>query len=183
MITGVWPILEHWSPLFVYSKLVDFALFDSFVGIMFLGYYMKKYATPTKTKLVASIVVFIACTAFNVIMTRREYDIMGGQNYLFYDDRVYLPIVMASAAVFYMVSCMKVEGLFAKMMKILGGCSFGIYLLADFLLGRLQWMWNVLCEKGMDQFIAIVLYEFFIFGLAFVITFILKLIPGIKKIV
>lgn len=183
IITGTWPIVEHWFPILAYSKLVDFALFDSFVGILMLGYYMKKYVTPTKGKLIASVIVFVACTAFNVIMTRREYDIMGGQNYLFYDDRVYLPIVLASAAVFYMVSCMKVEGNFAKIMKVLGGCSFGIYLLADFFIGRLQWVWNVMCHKGIHQFIAIIIYEFFIFGIAFVITYILKLIPGIKKVV
>lgn len=183
IITGTWPILEHWFPILTYSKLVDFALFDSFVGILMLGYYMKKYVTPSKKKLIASVIVFVSCVAFNVIMTRHEYDITGGINYLFYDDRVYLPIVMASAAVFYMVSQMKVEGLFAKIMKVLGGCSFGIYLLADFLLGRLQEIWFMMWTRGMHQFVAIVIYEFMIFGLAFIITFVLRLIPGVKKVV
>jgi len=183
LITGTWPIVEHWFPILTYSKLVDFALFDSFVGIMMLGYYMKKYVTPTKKKTIIAIITFVVCVAFNVIMTRREYDIMGGQNYLFYDDRVYLPIVLASAAIFYLVSCIRVEGKFAKVMKVLGGCSFGIYLLADFLLGRLQWIWNIMWTRGLHQFVAIIIYEFIIFGLGFAITFILKLIPGMKKVV
>lgn len=183
LITGIWPIVEHWFPMLTYSRMVDFALFDSFVGILMIGFYMKKYVTPSKKKLIASIITFVACVAFNVIMTRREYDITGGQNYLFYDDRVYLPIVLASASFFYMVSHLRVEGRFAKVMQVLGGCSFGIYLLADFFIGRLQWVWNLLCAKGMHQILAIILYEFLIFGIAFVITFILKKIPGIKKIV
>ncbi len=183
LITGVWPIVEHWFPMLTYSRMVDFALFDSFVGILMIGYYFKKYVTPSKKKLIASIIVFVLCIAFNVIMTRREYDIMGGQNYLFYDDRVYLPIVLASASVFYMVSHLRIEGRFAKVMQVIGGCSFGIYLLADFFIGRLQWVWNVLCAKGIHQMVAIIIYEFLIFGIAFVITFILKKIPGIKKIV
>lgn len=183
LITGVWPIVEHWFPILAYSKLVDFALFDSFVGILFIGYYLKTYVTPSKKKLMASIITFVACTVFNVVMTRHEFDLMGGANYLFYDDRVYLPIVLASASVFYMVSHLKVEGKFAKVMQVLGGCSFGIYLLADFLIGRLQPIWTAMWTNGMHQMVAIVIFEFIVFGSAFVITYILRLIPGIKKIV
>ena len=182
LITGVWPIVEHWFPILAYSKLVDFALFDSFVGILFIGYYMKKYVTPSKKKLIASMITFVICTSFNVIMTRHEFNIMGGTNYLFYDDRVYLPIVLASASVFYMVSHLKVEGNFAKIMKVIGGCSFGIYLLADFFIGRLQWIWTALCAKGVHSVIAVVMYEFLIFGVTLIVTLVLKLIPGVKKI-
>lgn len=183
LITGVWPIVEHILPILTYSKLVDFALFDSFVGILFIGYYMKKYVTPSKKKLIASIITFIVCVTFNVLMTRREYDLMGGHDYLFYDDRVYLPIVLASASVFYMAMHLKVEGNFAKIAKVVGGCSFGVYLLADFFIGRMQPLWEILRSKGVPEMLAIVVYEFFIFGVTLVITFILKQIPGIKRIV
>jgi len=183
LITGVWPMVEHLFPILTYSKLVDFAIFDSFVGILMIGYYMKKYVTPSKKKLIASVITFVVCLTFNVLMTRREYDLMGGHDYLFYDDRVYLPIVLCSASVFYMAMHLKVDGLFAKIAKIVGGCSFGIYLLADFFIGRLQWVWEVLRAKGVPEIPAIIAYEFLIFGVTFVITFILKLIPGIKKIV
>lgn len=184
-ITGVWPIVEHWFPALTYSRLIDLSLFDSFVGILMIGYYMKKYVIPYKSnkKLVASIITFVACTLFNVLMTRREYDLMGGQDYLFYDDRVYLPIVLASASVFYMVSHLKVEGRFAKGMQLIGGCSFGIYLLADFFIGRMQWIWNVMCAKGIYPFAAIIVYEFVIFAVTFAITFVLKKLPGFRKII
>lgn len=156
--------MEHGFPTLTYTRLVDLSLFDSFVGVLMIGYYMKKYIISYKTnkKLVASIITFVICTIFNVLMTRREYDLMGAPNYLFYDNRVYLPIVLASVSFFYMVSYLKVEGRFAKVMKGFGSCSFGIYLLSDFFISRLYRMRNAMCAKGIYPFVAIIIYEFII---------------------
>ena len=182
LIISTCPIIEHFIPSLRYCRHMEFPLFNVYINLLFIGYYFKKYVEPSKKKLIISIATFLLSIAFNVIMTCREYEIMGGTNYLFFDNRLYLPIVLTSISFFYIVSQLKIEGKLATTMSVLGSCSFGIYLISDFFIAKLIWIWNNLCALGLHPLIAIVIFECIIFIVGFIITFILKKVPGIKKI-
>ena len=182
LVTGTWPIIVHYIPSLSYCNHLQLPLFNGYIGLLLIGYYFKTYIVHSKKNLMISIVVFIVSVAVNVVMTRYEYNIMEGNNYLFFDNRLYLPVVLASISFFNIVYHIKVEGIIAKVVKVLSECSFGIYLLSDFLISKLIWIWNDLCVNGMHPIIAIVIFEFVVFGIGFIITFILKKVPGIKRV-
>ncbi len=183
VIFGIWPILEHLKPALSYSKFALFPIFDSYLCLLLAGYYLKKYVEPSKKKMMLAVAGFVFGLLFNVIMTYGEYYKCGGVNYLFYDNRVYFPIVLQSICLFYMVSQMRIGEKAEKILKVVGGCTFGIYLISDFFVEKFVTIYNQLCAQGWYPLWAVIVYELAIFAVGFVITFLLKLIPGIKKIV
>lgn len=182
LINGTWPIIEHWFKGYSFTNLVDFALFDSYIGILLIGYYMKKYVAPSKKLLLGAVLCFVVCIVFNVLMTYQEYLLTSGVDYLFYDDRVLLPIVLQSASFFYIAQYIRLKGLALKIVQIMAGCTFGIYLISDYVIRVTIPILGVLREKGVHAIIAIVLYEIIVFGIGFVAVFIMKKIPLLKKI-
>lgn len=183
VVFSIWPILEHIKPALAYSKFATFPIFDSYLCLLLAGHYLKKYVEPTKIKMILSIVGFILALVFNVVMTYVEYHNTGGVNYLFYDNRIYFPIVLQSICLFYMISQIHIGESLEKILKVIGGCTFGIYLISDFFVEKLVYIYNNLCAQGWYPLFAVIVYELAVFAIGFVITFILKLIPGIKKIV
>lgn len=181
-VCGTWPIVEHWCPALTYSRLIDLALFNSYISMMLIAYYIKKYVTPSKKLLRYSIVGFVVCIIFNIFMTYHEYQVTGGSEYLFYDDRVFMPIVVESACVFYMATQLSLKGRIAKVLKVIGGCTFGIYLISDFVIGISQSIYYGFCGVGVHPIISVIIYEVIVFMVGFVITFVMKKIPILKKI-
>ena len=181
-INGVWPIFEHWNPALIASDEFNFALFDSYICMLLIGYYIKKYVVQSKKLLTASIVGFVLCIIFNVGMTYHEYLIKGGQDFLVYDPCVYLPIILEAACVFYIATYISLKGRMAKIIKIISGCTFGIFLISDFINGVSQGVYRILCALGVPAMISILIYEIFIFVVGFVLTLIMKRIPLLKKI-
>lgn len=182
LINGTWPIIEHWCKGYEFTDLVDIALFDSYIGILLIAYYIKKYVMPSKKLLISSVICFVLCVAFNVVMTYYEYHITGGEEYLFYDNRVFSPIVIQGACVFYMVQHISLKGWLLRFVKIVAGCTFGIYLISDYVIRVTIPLFGVLREKGVHAIVAVVLWEIVVFVVGFVIIFIMKKIPLLKKI-
>lgn len=182
LINGVWPILEHWCPELTATELFDFALFDSYVGMLMIGYYIKKYVVASKKLNVLATIGFVACVAFSVLMTYHEYILKGGNDYLVYDPCVYLPIILEGACVFYLASNISLNGIWLKIIKIVAGCTFGIFLISDFIMGVTQFVYRYLCIKGIPEIVSIFIYEIVIFMIGFVATLVMKKIPGLKKI-
>lgn len=183
LIYGTWPIIEYWFPQLTYSRLFDFAIFDSYVGLLMMGHYMKKYVTPSKQKTIAAIVTYVVCGVFVVLMTYREYMISAGTDYFFYDEVTQLPAILQGVALFYIVSQIKLEGKFANIIKLIGGCTFGIYLLSDLLIVRLNMIFGIMNAMGINPLLVVLIFDLIVYAAGFVIVFILKKIPGIRQLV
>lgn len=181
-VFGTWPIIVHWFPALEVTSLVDLACFDSYIAMLMIGYYIKKYVTPSKKLFIVSAITFVVCVAFNVIMTYHEYLTTGGGEYLFYDDRVYLPIVLQGASFFYMATHLSLKGKVAKVLKVVGSCTFGIYLVADFLISITQSIYFYLCTKGITPMISMIIYEIVIFVVGLAMVLVMKKIPLLKKL-
>lgn len=182
LVYGTYPIIEHIWPNLTYTRLIDLAIFDSYIGLLMAGYYMKKYVTPTTKKLVAAIVVFVLSLAFNVLMTRREYMLYGPVNFLFFDDRVLLGTVLEGISFFYIMMHIPWNGKITNVLKLVGGCTFGIFLVSDIIIDKFKFVFTDLCNKGLYPVLAVVLFEVLVFAIGFVITFVMKKIPLLKKL-
>lgn len=182
VVNGICPILEHVWPNVAYTRLVDLAVFDSYIAMLMLGHYMKKYVTFSKKKVAAAVVVFVISLLFNVIMTKREYALYGPANFLFFDNIAFLPIMLEAISFFYIVMNIPWGEKLGKVIKVVGGCTFGIYLLSDIFIDKFHAVYVGLCDRGMYPIFAVILFEVFVFMLGFVVTYVLKKIPLIKKL-
>ena len=181
-VKGTMPIIEHIWPQFTYSRLFDFAIFDSYIGMLMIGCYMKKYATRSLKWLVLSIVGFVAALGFNVVMTFFEFWANGGANYFFYEERTLFPIILEGICFFYIVMYFSWSGIAAKVLKVIGGCTFGIFLLSDLFIDKYRYVYEGLYAGGMHPMLAVVLFELLVFTIGFVITFVLKKLPVFRKL-
>lgn len=181
-VKGTMPIIEHIWPQFTYSRLFDFAIFDSYIGLLMIGCYMKRYVTPSQKLLLLSILGFLSAIAFNVLMTYHEFWVNGGVNYFFYEERTLFPIILEGVCTFYIMMHISWNGLIAKVLKVVGGCTFGIFLLSDFFIDRYRYLYEEMYANGMHIFGALIIFEVLVFTVGFIVTFILKKLPVLKKL-
>ena len=181
LIYMIWPIVVHYIPSMKLSSNFEFSLFEPYICLLFLGGYIRKYGLP-KIKSIIYILVFVTCLIFNVVATYFEYRINPGW-YLFYDNREFLPIVLQSICIFGIFSKITLKDRVASVVKMIGGCTFGIYLLSDFFIEKLRFIYNALCEIGIYSLIAVFIFEIVVFSVGFAITLLLKKVPYIKSLI
>lgn len=181
-ICGTMPMVEHLFPNAAYSKLVDLAVFDSYISMLLIGYYIKKYIVPTKKLTIIAGMCYVTCIVFSVGMTLHEYYRNGGVDYLFYDDRVFLANVLEAACFFYLVQQITLKEKTAKIVKVIAGCTFGIYLISDMVYGLTQSIYRVLCSLGVHAIVSMVVFQVAVFIMSFVLAFIMKKIPVLRKL-
>lgn len=181
-VNGIMPIVERIWPMFTYSRLFDFAVFDSYIGLLMIGCYMKRYVTPSKKGLILAIVGFFGALYFNLVMTYHEYWVNGGANYFFYENRTLFPIILQGICFFYFIMYFSWKGRIAGILKVVGGCTFGIFLLSDLFIEKYRYVYEALYARGMHPILAVILFEILVFMIGFVITFIMKQIPVLKKL-
>lgn len=184
VVYGIWPILEHYVPVIELSENLELPLFASYVAMLMLGYYFKKYAVSRKNTKIGSAVIFVVAIAFNVIATYMEYTYVSqdSNKYLFLDERTFFPIVLAACCVFYIFKDMKLHGFVGRIISLAGSCAFGIYLLSDFLIGYFQFVFDFF-SRYMSPILAVLIMEGWIFVLGFVVIYFVKKIPIIKELV
>lgn len=169
-ISSVWPILVHHKPLLEYSACVELPLFNAALCTLMLGAYMKRWGQECRVPNFVCIIVFLLSCAFSVVMTYLEYVKSGGQDYLFYDEINYLPIMVQSVCLFLLLNRITVADKWKKLITAIGKCTFGIYLLSDWLIGKFYGMFTALCDKGMPAMLAVVIWEIIVFTLGLLIV-------------
>ena len=177
----IWPIFVHYVPSLNFFGSFQVPIFGTYIALLFLGGYFRKYGVP-EIKCVWYMIIFGGCLAFNIIMTYFEYQKNSGW-YLFFDNREYLPIVLQSACIFAIISRVKISGKMVSLVKVIGGCTFGIYLLSDLFIAKLRFIFDGLCANGIYPILVVVIFEIIVFGLGFIVTYIMKKIPGIKTLI
>lgn len=182
LFLSVWPVLAHYVPEFAITEHFTLPIFNSYLCMLLLGCYVKRYCPPSKKWRYICLVIWLATSLINVLLTYGDYLRFGGKSYLFFDSRDLLPIIAGGACFFYAVSTVRIGGGFEKIIRWLSPLTFGIYLLSDLLINRLQGVYAAMLGVGLHPMIAIVAYEVLIFGVGAGITAILKKIPVIKAV-
>lgn len=181
---GALPVIVRYFPDAACSYIFIEPFFAVYVGVFFLGYYLTHYVEVKKSYAIISAVLFVAVTVVEVLLTYREYYIRP-EDFLFLEDRTYLNVTLAAAALFYLGryfgSVIRQEK-FWSAVKFVGGCSFGIYLFSDMFVDIYEQFYNDLSMR-VHSLVAVLVYELLIFGSGLVITAVLKKIPYLKKLV
>ena len=180
---GVWPIVVHYFPFLNYTDYFMIPVYNSYIFMLLLGAYLKKYYIYSLKWRNICIIAFITICMLNVGLTYNEYIKNDGVKYLFFDDRTLLPIIAASFCVFYIVRTLNFSAKISKIAVVFGNLTFGIYLCSDFIIHRLDNLYYTLVSNGLYPMIAMVIFQIIIFIIGTIVTFIIKKIPILKKLI
>lgn len=180
---GGMPLVTHYLPGVSVHQLFPETFISVYAGIVFLGYFLAHEVEIKHSYALISVLVFIGMICLQAYGTYLEYQHYP-EDYLFYDNRTFITNVLAAAALFYLArwfaSVAEWKG-FWRCVTILGGCSFGIYLLSDIFIDTYAMSYLMLMQK-LHILKATVLYQMEVFGTALAITAVLRQIPIIKKL-
>lgn len=181
------PLLAYLKPAFKLPTHFDVPLFSTYIGLCFAGWWIRKSAVPRRSAQLLCVAAVIACMAASVALLRRGYT--PDVNYWYFmDDRMHPGFLIAIAAIALTILC---KGLFSsvanprivRLLGRLGGCAFGIYLLQDWLIAETELrIFLPLCNV-LPAFPAVVVWELAVFVMALAITWVIRLIPGVKKLI
>lgn len=182
IVFSIWPILVHYIPELNYTASFQIPLFNSYICMLFIGYYFRLYGEANQKKDWVFVGVFAISLLGNVVLTFGEYMTTQGADYLFYDNRTLVFIMLEAVSIFYFASYFKCSEKKGKIIRTIGECTFGIYLIADYVTIKTWFLYQNLC-CNLHPVLAVVLWEVTIFSISFLIVWILKKIPGIKKLI
>ena len=186
-IMGLVPLIRIFAPDVSISGSFMMAFFSPCVGVVLCGYYIEHYMVINRKKAFLSCIIFVVLIVFQVLGT---YDlfIRDSTNYLGLDNRDFITIT-GSAACFYMISKyifsrVQLNTRVEKAICSIGGLTFGIYLLGDWMIqiNPSVWIDSFLC-RHMPAMPAMVLWEMFIFtACAVLVAFFKKLLSYISRL-
>lgn len=182
VLYGFWPLVIHYIPKLTYSGYFSAPLFFGEIALLLLGCYLKRYSVPSPRWKRLSVLGFFGCCLLNTVLTYFEYSRTGGVDYLFLDYYQNLPIVLEGLCAFYFVSTLSFGQRTAKRIVSLGCLTFGIYLLSDLFKNCLNSPYLRISAKLGVPMLTLLAYELLIFALAAAVTFVLKKLPGVKKL-
>lgn len=179
---AVWPVIAHYIPALTVTKEFSLPLFNSYICMLLLGCYLKRYFKPSKRIRYLGIAGFFAMCLLSVLLTYAEYVRRGGNDYLFFDDIALFPILVSSVCLFCAAATFRWGERAEKMILPLGRLTFGIYLIADFLILRLAFLFPKLQAVVVQPMAAMLIFQVLVFACGGVIAWLLKKIPGLKRL-
>jgi surface polysaccharide O-acyltransferase-like enzyme len=175
---------KYGNPTWIFVNIFIFPL---------IGYYLENIVDVAKLDK-KNILVFIFAIIFGIFstcyMTNLKHRITGICNEVETQDfmKNYVLIIAIPIYIFtkYFISTQKIPNIISKIIISLGNCSFGIYLFHMLFTDSnlINSMLKALTKTfGFNHMIAILLLCVFIFMICYIITFILKKIPRVKKLI
>ncbi len=189
---GLWPLVCHYVPGLQLPDYFDLPLFSVFIGLFFAGRYLHAYAQPSRGKGWLCLLVLAVCLALSVFLTQGEYArLRGAGQYWFMDERTApaFPVLLSALAVFFLPRCWPAKrekaqsSRWTRFIQVLGGCAFGIYLLQDWVTAETKHRVFEPLLAALPAFPAALLWTLLIFAFSALLAWVLKLIPGIKKLI
>lgn len=186
-VYAAWPLLTHYVPQAALPAYFDMPLFAVFLGLFFAGHYVQAYAVRISRLL--CLLAILAALAASVWLTYLEYgNIAAGQKYWFMDER--------TAPSIFVVICAVAAMLWAKASfdrrqhsetgvrrwASIGGAAFGIYLIQDLLIAESRYRFFVPMSKAIDPLLAALFWELGVFAVAFLLAWLLRHIPLLRKL-
>lgn len=183
-LLGSIPLINHFYPIFNVSNHFKNVIFSTYIGLYISGYFLHKFVTPTKKGMILSCIMYILLLVLQVIGIYSEYDTLGNDAYRFYDNRVMILITSSSLILFYISKYIFTEYTLsekiAKIITYISSCTFGIYLISDFYIGKFWFIFNDLSTR-VNPIFAVIIFQLVVFGMGFITTIILKKIPYFRK--
>ncbi|MBR5288192.1 MAG: acyltransferase family protein [Clostridia bacterium] len=181
LFISVYPMAVKYLHLPAYSDHFRIPLFGTHVCYVFLGYFLLHEKLP-RIPAWALVCLPLLCAAGATVLTEYSFLSSQGTNYLFMDNIALPPTLISSACVFLLFSRMNVQGKTAAVLSHLGRLSFGVYLLSDLVLMRLEPVFDLLMT-AMHPLAAVTLYQLLTFAVSLAGAQLLTKIPLIRKLV
>lgn len=189
-IVNLIPVLSIFRPGLQYNKDINLVIFNSYIGMLFIGYYIERYMQIDEKLFILSIITFSLTLCFNVGATYHLFTSVGRKatQYLALDNRTLTTIVIPSACVYiigkYLCANMQFFQSYKIQQKIqdLSQLTFGIYLISEFVLQKLKWFYTTV-STIIPRIPAMLLYELLIFICSAAIIYLLRKIPVFRKYV
>ena len=190
VVCGTLPILNHyWSFPALTGKFTQ-SMIPVYIVYMYLGYFMEhmleeKYYTKRGA--------FFAFVVYLLISGVCTYGLSCGYTYpakydFFLDNVSLITIMSQSVCIYYIAKVVFQSKKLAdpdcrvnRVVTWIGGCTFGIYLMGDYLIGIFQPMYAQLVTH-MNRIPAAILHELAVFVTGLVITAILRKLPVFRKL-
>jgi surface polysaccharide O-acyltransferase-like enzyme len=188
VIAGTLPLLSHYAGWPEISEHFTAVCLSSYLIYFYTGYFMEHVLNPryytVPGALVASL-IYLMVTALCTYGMYYEYKATGSISF-FLDNVSLITIMVQSLCVFYFIKVWTMHSHLlrsvtaTKIVRQIGGCTFGIYLLSDYLIGKLEPVYDT-CIQYMNRIPAVMIYEVAVFIVGWCITCMLRSIPYIKK--
>lgn len=179
---GLLPLVTHFFPDIALSDQFSLPVFTNHLCMLFNGCYIRRYCLPDRKRGKLCWGYYLLICIFCVPLTYWEYRKYGGQDYLFWSNNNLLPLLSACIAVFYGASCLSFGEKARKLCLGLGRLTFGIYLLSDFFITQLHFLYQMMVDSNIPVMVSIVLFDLLVFTTGAITTWLLKKLPGLRKI-
>ena len=183
-----WPLLSHFVPAMALPKYFDVPLFSTMIGLFFAGWQLRKRKKPLHT--MPWLMGLIASVLLSVVLLHAQFVQLNGvgKYWAFMDDRMQssLLVVTGSISAFLLIRCLFDRPLGEHTQRVwmeLGSCSFGIYLLQQWVIAQTEVRLFIPLCNTLTAFPAVVVWEIAVFVLCLAASMLLRRIPGLKKIV
>ena len=182
-----WPLIEHMAPALALPVHFDLPLFSTYIGLFFAGWWIRKLRAPKRRMQLMAAAAIVVCILLSLLLLRRGYT-RDTKYWMFMDDRMHPGFLIVAASIAFMIL---LRGLFDRELSPraqhvwteLGGCAFGVYLLQDLLIEWTEKSIYLPLSTHLTAFPAVILWEMAVFAAALVIAFILRRVPGLKKLI
>jgi surface polysaccharide O-acyltransferase-like enzyme len=178
---GVYPLLQYYAS-FTITERAYIPMITVFAGLVLAGWAYHNGKKPPRPA--ALLAVYAALLAFQVVATYIEYR-RGSETWLFLDNRRMITVAVSAICVFLLV-----KRLFerfppperaARWISRAGSCTFAAYLLHMAIIQRTGAVSARLLEMP-HPLLGVLLYELLIFAASLCLAALVRLIPGMKKI-
>lgn len=186
ILMGSLPLINHYFPSIHLN--IDFTLpiFSIYTGLYITGYFIHKYVTPELRLVQMAIILVVLLLGFEIFGIYKQYDTFGNDIITFFDNRTMILISSSSILLFYIAKYFFADDNFSEKFKktisYISSCTFGIYLLSDFLIAKLVFVFEYFSNL-LDPFISVLIYQIVVFAAGLVIITLFKKIPYLKKII
>lgn len=185
LVCLIFPLLFETSfKIFNYSisNMFYICVFSKIIGIYVLGYFLSTCNIKKMYKNI-SIISFIMLMILYFLTFYIPYIKVGQISYLF-DNYDCLFAVIGGACIFYLFRYIfkKENYKYFKIISIVSSCTFGIYLFHYLFINTILRIDIIQLVFKYNLYLGIYLLEIIAFLVSFIITYLLKQIPYIKKV-
>lgn len=176
------PIITHYLKIESYTSFFQLPIFSGFIVYFIMGYFIEnkleeKYFNKNNALIVT--ILSIILLIVSVVISYFEYKEMGDKLNLFMQSCIFITTSIPSISIFYLCKYIfkykKENKIIDNLIINVSTCTLGIYLLSDLLIGKLEFIYNILVNY-MNRLLAIVVYELLIFFVGFAIVRLYKVI-------
>ncbi len=171
-------------PGFRLNYYFEAALMGPYIGLAVLGYYVERYVPMTRRVFRCCLGAFAGLVAAQLGLALALYASRGAEFYGPLESSALITVTATAACVYvcvkYLFTARPAPERAERIIRALGGLTFGIYLFGDMAINYSEPVYSAL-ESRMHPLCAMALWELFVFAAAALVTALLRCVPWVRK--